>query len=74
LNPAVRLSYPECPHRSNRQGIGVERKGEAPLGLVQAEEATEHLPGTPEKVREFIERARLGLSLFHPGDARDDGN
>ncbi len=31
---------------------------------------TDALPGTPEKVAVIEERARLGLRLWHPGDAR----
>lgn len=33
-------------------------------------EPTPHLPGTPNKLRVLEERARLGMSLWHPNDAR----
>ena len=33
---------------------------------------TVHLPGTEEKVRVMVGRARRGEVLFHPGDARMD--
>ena len=35
-----------------------------------AAEPTTALPGSPEKVAVLAERARLGLSLWHPADAR----
>jgi hypothetical protein len=39
----------------------------------QAAQPTNALPGSPEKVAVLAERARLGLSLWHPLDARLSG-
>jgi hypothetical protein len=39
---------------------------------ILASKPTDALPGTPEKVAVLEERARLGLSLWHPLDAPMD--
>ena len=39
-------------------------------GKARLPEPTTALPGTPEKVAVLEERARLGLSLWHPLDAK----
>jgi hypothetical protein len=41
-------------------------------GTVTAVQPTAAAPGTPEKVAVLEERARLGLSLWHPFDAPMD--
>ena len=35
-------------------------------------EPTDALPGSPEKVEVLCRRARLGLRLWHPRDAKDN--
>jgi len=39
-------------------------------GKARLPEPTTALPGTPEKVAVLEERARLGLALWHPLDAK----
>src|SRR5437867_9723756 len=64
--PGVREMYPST-SKFARRGVS-DFNGRA--GLAPA--PTEALPGTPEKVAVLIERARLGLSLWHPKDAPMD--
>jgi hypothetical protein len=61
--PGVRDLYPST-SKFARRGIG-DFNGKAPL----PPEPTDALPGTAEKVSVLEERARLGLSLWHPADA-----
>jgi hypothetical protein len=64
--PGVREQYPST-SKFARRGVG-DFNGKAQL----APEATAALPGTPEKVAVLEERARRGLSLWHPLDAPMD--
>ncbi len=61
--PGVREQFPST-SKFARRGVK-DFNGRTKLG-----EPTDALPGTEEKVRVLMERARLGLSLFHPLDAR----
>ncbi len=61
--PGVREKYPST-SKFARRGLD-DFNGRAPL----PPEPTRALPGTPEKVAVLEERARLGLSLWHPLDA-----
>jgi hypothetical protein len=61
--PGVRDMYPST-SKYARRGVS-DFNGKTAL----AAEPTEALPGTPEKVAVLMERARLGLSLWHPHDA-----
>lgn len=60
--PGVRDQYPST-SKFARRGVK-DFNGRTKLG-----EPTTALPGTEEKIRILMERARLGLSLFHPEDA-----
>ena len=60
--PGVREQYPST-SKFARRGVK-DFNGRTKLG-----EPTSALPGSEEKVRVLMERARLGLSLFHPQDA-----
>lgn len=62
-SPGVREQYPST-SKFARRGVK-DFNGRTKLG-----EPTTALPGTEEKVRVLMERARLGQSLFHPLDAR----
>lgn len=42
----------------------------ARLGTCLPDAPTDALPGSPEKVRVLAERFRLGVSLWHPLDAK----
>ena len=64
--PGVREQYPST-SKFARRGVS-DFNGRARLAATP----TEALPGTPEKVAVLIERARLGLSLWHPQDAPMD--
>jgi hypothetical protein len=74
FTPAVRESYPPDPENGSDQACGraytspVGRKDPKNLPLVP----TDAMPGTPEKVEVLRERARQGVSLWHPGDACQD--
>ena len=61
--PGVREQYPPT-SKFARRGVK-DFNGRPKLG-----DPTDALPGTEEKVRVLMERARLGLALFHPLDAR----
>ena len=63
---AIREAYPSISKYGRRSDIG------AP-GVRPLPEPTDALPGTEAKVRVLIQRAALGLELWHPRDAvRDD--
>jgi hypothetical protein len=64
--PGVREMYPST-SKFARRGVG-NFNGQSSL----AAQPTSALPGTPEKVAILEERARLGLSLWHPLDAPMD--
>ncbi|MBI1913401.1 MAG: hypothetical protein HYS12_01380 [Planctomycetes bacterium] len=61
--PGVRDLYPSTSKFARR---GVKDFN----GRARMPEPTSALPGTPEKVAILEQRARLGLSLWHPLDAR----
>jgi len=62
--PGVRDLYPSTSKFAHR-GVGnFNRRAKQPAC------PTEALPGTPEKVAVMEERARQGVSLWHPLDAR----
>jgi hypothetical protein len=62
--PGVREQYPST-SKYARRGVG-DFNGQTGL----AAKPTEALPGSEAKVEILAERARLGLSLWHPHDAR----
>jgi hypothetical protein len=64
--PGVREKYPST-SKYARRGVS-DFNG----GTVTAVQPTAAAPGTPEKVAVLEERARLGLSLWHPFDAPMD--
>ena len=64
--PGIRALYPST-SKFARRGVG-NFNGRAKLPPF----ATSALPGTPEKVVVLQERARLGVSLWHPLDAQAD--
>jgi hypothetical protein len=64
--PGVRAKYPST-SKFARRGVG-DFNGRARL----AAQPTSASPGSPEKVAVLEERARLGLSLWHPLDAPMD--
>jgi hypothetical protein len=64
--PGVRELYPST-SKFARRGVS-DFNGRAAL----AAEPTSATPGSPEKVAILEERARLGLSLWHPLDAPMD--
>ena len=64
--PGVRELYPST-SKFARRGLD-DFNGRVPLPPAP----TGALPGTPEKVAILEERARLGLSLWHPLDAPMD--
>lgn len=61
--PGVKDRYPSTSKYANR-GLGYGRWSSPPAPF-----PTEFAPGTPEKVAVLEERARLGVSLWHPRDA-----
>src|SRR5436309_7666683 len=61
--PGVRDLYPST-SKFARRGVS-DFNGRVQLPA----RPTEALPGSPAKVAVLEERARLGLSLWHPGDA-----
>ena len=65
--PGVRDQYPST-SKYARRGVS-DFNGKT----AQAALPTNALPGTEEKVAVLAERARLGLSLWHPLDARLSG-
>ena len=64
--PGVREMYPST-SKFARRGVG-DFNGTAQL----AAQPTQATPGSPEKVAILEQRARLGLSLWHPLDAPMD--
>jgi len=62
-SPGVRELYPST-SKFARRGVSDF------CGKARLPEPTTALPGTPEKVAVLEERARLGLALWHPLDAR----
>jgi hypothetical protein len=78
FTPAVRESYPPDPANGSDQacrGDGVRggRAYRSPVGRRCPKNLpltpTDAMPGTAEKVEVLRERARQGVSLWHPGDA-----
>jgi len=64
--PGVRDLHPST-SKFGRRGVGnFNRRMTVPPSPTHA------LPGTPEKVAVLEERARLGVSLWHPRDAGID--
>ena len=61
--PGVREQYPSTSKFARRGVSDFTRQSSL------ATEPTDALPGSPEKVAILEERARLGLSLWHPCDA-----
>ncbi|MCS6865840.1 MAG: hypothetical protein RMJ56_12690 [Gemmataceae bacterium] len=66
--PGVKDQYPPT-SKFARRGIG-NFCGKAPLPPVPTTAA----PGTPEKLAVLEQRARLKQALFHPADARYEGD
>ncbi len=66
--PGVKDQYPPT-SKFARRGVG-NFSGQAPLPLVPTTAA----PGTPEKLAVLEQRARLKQALFHPADARYEGD
>jgi hypothetical protein len=64
--PGVREQYPST-SKFARRGVS-DFNGQTE----QAARPTDAPPGSPEKVSVLEERARLGLSLWHPQDAPMD--
>ena len=64
--PGVREMYPST-SKFARRGVG-DFNGQSHLPL----RPTDALPGSPEKVAVLEQRARLGVSLWHPDDAPMD--
>ena len=64
--PGVREQYPST-SKYARRGVS-DFNGQTNV----AAKPTEALPGSEAKVNILMERARLGLSLWHPHDARLD--
>jgi hypothetical protein len=64
--PGVRELYPST-SKFARRGVD-DFNGQPPLPA----QPTDALPGSPEKVAVLEERARLGVSLWHPLDAPGD--
>ena len=64
--PGVREQYPST-SKYARRGVS-DFNGQTTV----AGKPTEALPGSEAKVEILAERARLGLSLWHPSDARLD--
>jgi hypothetical protein len=64
--PSVREQYPFRGAKFTRRGSGIGAGGS------QAVLPTTAQPGSAEKVAVLEERARLGLSLWHPDDAPMD--
>ena len=65
--PGVRDQYPSTSKYARRGVVDFNGK------TAQAALPTNALPGTEEKVAVLADRARLGLSLWHPLDARVSG-
>ena len=63
--PGVRDQYPSTSKFARRGVRDFCGKSHLP-------EPTDATPGTPEKVAVLMDRARLGLSLWHPHDAPMD--
>jgi hypothetical protein len=67
--PEVRALYPPAHSKYNRRGVG-NIAGAAPL----PEAPTTAAPGTPEKIAVMRDRAELKRAVFHPADARYEGD
>jgi hypothetical protein len=65
-SPGVREKYPST-SKFARRGVQ-DFNGK----ILLDDKPTSALPGSEEKVKILIERARRGLSLWHPGDAPMD--
>lgn len=63
-SPGVREQYPST-SKFARRGVG-NFNGRSTLPPIP----TDALPGSAEKLAILEERARLGVSLWHPADAR----
>lgn len=61
--PGVRDKFPSTSKYARRGISDFNGKHKLPPGPTTA------LPGTPEKVAILAERARMGVSLWHPEDA-----
>jgi hypothetical protein len=61
--PGIRDLYPSTSKYGRRGVANFNRRPQMPP------QATHALPGTPAKVAILAERARLGVSLWHPHDA-----
>lgn len=76
FTPAVRDSYPPDPTNGSDQGGPCGRAYTSPVGRKGPRnlpaEPTTAMPGTAEKVEVLRERARQGVSLWHPADACQD--
>ena len=59
----IRKLYSPLP--TDQEGYGTNMVNDKGLP-----EPTQTLPGTPERVQVLEKRARLGLALFHPEDAK----
>lgn len=66
--PGVKEQYPST-SKYARRGVG-NFNGNAPLPPLP----TTAPPGSPEKLKVLEERARLKQALFHPADARYEGD
>lgn len=66
--PGIKEQYPST-SKYARRGVG-NFTGNAPL----PEAPTTATPGSPEKLAVLEQRAKLKQSLFHPADARYEGD
>jgi hypothetical protein len=66
--PGVKEQYPST-SKYARRGVG-NFSGSAPLPAAPTTAA----PGTPEKLAVLEQRARLKQAIFHPADARYEGD
>jgi hypothetical protein len=66
--PGVKEQYPST-SKYARRGVG-NFSGNAPLPAAPTTAA----PGTPEKLAVLEQRARLKQAIFHPADARYEGD
>lgn len=67
-HPGVKELYPST-SKYARRGVG-NFAGAAPL----PPNPTTAIPGTPAKVAVLEQRAKLGQALYHPADARYEGD
>jgi hypothetical protein len=66
--PGIKELYPST-SKFARRGVG-NFTGNAPLAPVP----TTAVPGTPEKLAVLEHRAKMKLAIFHPADARYEGD